>query len=240
MKKICFLLSLLVALVVSSVVFVSCGDDEELTPLGTIPNGVKAVDLGLPSGTLWANMNVGAVKEEGFGYYFAWGETEPKSDYETSTYKWYNGDFDKLTKYCNYSSYGYNGFTDNLTELKLSDDAAYVNWGSGWRMPSEEQFEELINSNYTTAKWTKQNGVKGYRITSMKNGNSIFLPAAGYRSPSSLSGGSGPGAGWYWSRTLGTSSPRSARYLEFHGNFIESRNDSRYLGYNIRPVRNTE
>ena len=144
------------------------------------------VDLGLPSGTLWATTNIGATSPEEYGDYFAWGETKPKSDYSWETYKWCNGSETTLTKYCTDSEYGDNGFTDGLTELQPEDDAATANWGSKWQMPSMEQFQELINSEYTTAEWTTQNDVYGYKITSINNGNSIFLPAAGYHYDSSL------------------------------------------------------
>ena len=89
------------------------------------------VDLGLPSGTLWATCNVGASKPEEYGDYFAWGETEPKDEYCWSTYLHCKGDYNSLTKYCHQYDYGYNGFTDNLTELEPADDAATANWGSG-------------------------------------------------------------------------------------------------------------
>ena len=128
------------------------------------------VDLGLPSGTLWATCNIGANSPEEYGDYFAWGETEGYNSGKTSfnwlTYKWCKGSETTMTKYCGNSSYGYNGFTDELTELDLEDDAAYVNWGPAWRMPSIEQCEELINSSYTTTDWTIQNGVYGRKITS--------------------------------------------------------------------------
>lgn len=92
------------------------------------------IDLGLPSGTLWATMNIGASSPEDYGDYFAWGETAPKDVYDWSTYKWCNGSSNTLTKYCFNSSYGNNGFVDNLTELDPEDDAATVNWGQDWRM----------------------------------------------------------------------------------------------------------
>ena len=93
------------------------------------------VDLGLPSGTLWATCNVGADTPESYGDYFAWGETEPKTTYDWSTYKYCVGEYDRLTKYCSDTTYGYNGFTDDLYVLQPSDDAATVNWGEGWRTP---------------------------------------------------------------------------------------------------------
>ena len=114
------------------------------------------VDLGLPSGTLWATCNVGANFPEEYGDYFAWGETQPKDTYNWSTYKYANGDYDKLTKYCNRSDYGNNGFTDNLTALQTGDDPATANWGSGWRRPSKAQWDELLAN--TTNQWTAKNG----------------------------------------------------------------------------------
>ena len=103
-------------------------------------NGHEYVDLGLPSGTLWATCNVGAETPEGYGDYFAWGETELKTTYNLSTYKYTNGSYDQLTKYCSNSSYGYNGFTDTLTVLLPEDDAATANWGDGWCMPTADQW----------------------------------------------------------------------------------------------------
>ncbi|MBQ6190567.1 MAG: Ig domain-containing protein [Bacteroidaceae bacterium] len=202
------------------------------------------VDLGLPSGTLWATMNVGATSPEDYGDYFAWGETEGYNDGKTtfnwSTYKWCEGSDNTMTKYCNNSSYGYNGFTDDKTELDLEDDAAYVNWGPDWRMPSHEQFSELINSNYTITEWTTQNGVYGRKITSKTNGNSIFLPAAGYRISSSLDDAGS--SGYYWSRALYTSRPDCAGWgcLSFGSNWVYTTFFTRYDGRSVRPVRSSE
>ena len=200
--------------------------------------GRDYVDLGLPSGTLWATCNVGASSPEDYGNYIAWGEMSTKSTYDWSTYKWCKGSVRTLTKYCTWSSYGNNGFTDNKKELDPDDDAAYVNWGRDWRMPSLEQFEELINSSYTTTEWTTQNGVKGRLITSNSNGNSVFLPAAGYRDGSSLSGAGSEGD--YWSRTLLESGPRSARGLYFYSSFISMDGIPRCNGRSVRPVRFSE
>ena len=223
---------------------------------GTI-NGRDYVDLGLPTGTLWATCNVGATSPESYGDYFAWGETVPygqedtnnamnyayagtykKTCYDWSTYKWCNGSYNTMTKYCTQSSYGYNGFTDNKTELDLEDDAAYVNWGPAWRMPSKAQYEELTNSNYTTTTWTTQNGVKGWLITSKREGytdNSIFLPAAGGRDGGSLYDAGSYGD--YWSRTLSESYPYGAWYLYFDSSDINASDCSRCSGQSVRPVR---
>ncbi len=140
------------------------------------------VDLGLPSGLLWATCNVGADSPEDYGDYFAWGETSPKTIYNLSTYLYYQYCSSHLylwllTKYCNNSNYGFNGFVDNLTTLLPEDDAATVNWGGNWRMPTKEEWEELYNN--TTCIWTTQNEVYGKLFTAT-NGNSLFLPAAGY------------------------------------------------------------
>ena len=141
------------------------------------------VDLGLPSGLLWATCNIGSNSPEGFGDYFAWGETEKKNSYDVTNYKFAAAGSDELhpqlTKYCNIPSYGYNGFTDNLTTLLPEDDAATANWGNGWRMPTKTEWEELFNN--TTLTWTPQNNVDGILLTA-SNGVSLFLPAAGLRS----------------------------------------------------------
>ena len=194
------------------------------------------VDLGLPSGTLWASYNIGASKPEDYGDYFAWGETTGKADYSWSTYT-YSNEASRLTKYCTDKYYGLNGFVDNLTELELSDDAAYVNWGSQWRMPSREQFDELINSEYTTTEWTTLNGVDGLLITSKTNSNSIFLPAAGGRYGTSSNDAGVKGS--YWSRTLDTdeNGPCYAWTLLFYSSKTITDYYMRDEGRCVRPVR---
>ncbi len=140
----------------------------------------NAVDLGLPSGTLWADRNVGADAPEAYGDYFAWGETEPKSVYDWSTYKWCNGSSSTMTKYCTSSSYG---TVDNKKVLDLEDDAAYVNMGTQWRMPTEAEQKELFDN--CTIECTTLNGVTCYKLTG-PNGNCIYFPAAGYRCEGNL------------------------------------------------------
>lgn len=196
---------------------------------------VDYIDLGLPSGTLWATCNVGANSPEEYGDYFAWGETEPKSDYSVETYKYCEGTPNTITKYCSKSVFGYNGFSDTLTELQPEDDAATVNWGNEWQMPSTKQLQELYSSSYTTTEWTTQNGVNGRKITSKSNGNSIFLPAAGYRDDTGLyyAGSNGN----YWSRSLYSSSPSDANILLFQSSGIYWSFNSRYCGRSVRPVR---
>lgn len=146
------------------------------------PEDVQAVDLGLPSGIRWASCNIGATTPEGYGYYFAWGETDSKKDYSWATYKYANvGEFYhyKFTKYCTDASSGDNGFIDNKTVLEPEDDAATANWGDVWRMPTDAEWTELREQ--CTWTWTAQNGMNGYQVASKTNGNSIFLPAAGFR-----------------------------------------------------------
>ena len=188
------------------------------------------VDLGLPSGTLWATCNVGASSPEEYGDYFAWGETKPKSDYSWSTYKWCNGTDRTLTKYCIDSSFG---TSDGMTELVPADDAATANWGCEWQMPSNDQILELRLN--TTSTFTTQNGVKGRLLTSEINGKSIFLPAAGGYFGTSLDDvGS---CGYYWSRWIEWDMPNRARYLFIGSNYIYTNNYVRNYGFPIRPVR---
>ena len=190
-------------------------------------NIYEYVDLGLS--VKWATCNVGASKPEEYGDYFAWGETQPKDYYDWSTYKWCNGSYNTLTKYNNSSSYG---TVDNKTQLELSDDAARANWGGSWRMPTKAEQDELRQQ--CTWTWTTQNGVNGYKVTSKKNGNSIFLPAAGYRYGSSLDyAGS---YGYYWSSSLYTGSPYYAYVLLFGSDGVGWYYDYRYYGHSVRPV----
>ena len=190
------------------------------------------VDLGLPSGLLWATCNVGADSPEDYGDYFDWGETQPKDYYDWSTYQYCMGSYYTLTKYCNDADYGYNGFTDNLTTLLPEDDAATANWGSDWRMPTEEEFQELIDN--TTVTWTTQNGVNG-RLFTASNGNSLFLPAAGCRYETSiLYAGE---YGYYWSSSLYTGNPYHAWYFGFGSGYCGMYGGYRGYGRSVRAVR---
>lgn len=127
------------------------------------------VDLGLPSGTLWATCNIGANSPEECGEYFAFGEVSSKDEY---TWQSYNGNL--ITKYFESGVDCY--------ELKEEDDAAFVKWGKDWRIPTEEQIAELGASANCTWTWVEDNNKTGWLVTSKYNSNSIFLPAAGYRS----------------------------------------------------------
>ena len=150
-------------------------------------NGYEWVDLGLKSGTLWAKCNVGAKTETEYGDYFAWGETKPKKEYTWENYKFgvgYN-----LTKYND---------KDKLIELELEDDAAHVNMGSVWRIPTKEQFEELFKLDKQFIKKYNDTNVNGILFTGV-NGNILFLPAGNLHS--SRNGDNEWGI--YWSNAIG-------------------------------------
>lgn len=208
------------------------GEDVSFNTLVGGTDGHAYVDLGLPSGLLWATCNVGAEAPEDYGDYFAWGETTPKDYYDWSTYQYCNGSYNTLTKYCNQSNYGYNGFTDNLTALEPTDDAATANWGNGWRMPTVEEWQELLDN--TSCTWTTLGGVNGQLFTAA-NGNSLFLPAAGYRNDGSLYYVGGIGD--YWSSSLYTSYPYRAWNLYFDSGNYSMSNNSRCYGRSVRAVR---
>ena len=186
------------------------------------------VDLGLPSGTLWATCNVGASAPEEYGDYFAWGETEPKEVYNWETYKWCNCTEFSLTKYCTNSNFG---TVDNTRVLDLEDDAAYVNMGPSWRMPSEAQQVELFQK--CTWQWKTMNGVNGRLITG-PNGNSIFLPAAGERFYSLLLDAGSMSD--YWSRELSSGNPICAKGIRFKSDDIFWLDGARAYGKSVRAV----
>ena len=193
------------------------------------------VDLALPSGTLWATCNVGANAPEEFGDYFAWGEIQPKDYYSWDTYQYYNGSDTTLTKYCNNSDFGSNGFTDNLTMLLSEDDAATANWGEDWHMPTLWDWQELYNN--TTCIWTTQNGVGGMLFTAV-NGNSLFMPASGDFWGSELS--SAGYSGNYWSSSLNLENPASAWGCYFNSDNCIENNRGRCCGLSVRPVRSSQ
>ena len=205
---------------------------------GYLPMGIDimvtpdAVDLGLPSGLLWATCNVGAETPEDYGDYFAWGETQSKDYYDWSTYQHCNGSYNTLTKYCNRSDYGYNGFTDNLTTLLPEDDAATANWGEDWRIPTQVEWQELLDN--TTITWTTQNGVNG-RLFTASNGNTLFVPAVGYRWEDKLT--SAGSWGYYWSSSLTTGIPYGAWYYYFYSDNYVVGSIYRDYGRSVRAVR---
>ena len=209
--------------------------------------GHAYVDLGITDDSgnkiLWATCNVGATSPEDYGSYFAWGETETKSTYSWSTYKYCKGSDKTQTKYCNKSNYGDNSFTDSKTVLDAEDDAATVNWGGSWRMPTSAEQDKLRTNCYW--EWVdsyNKKSVNGYVVYKKKSSGSysvesdthIFLPAAGARYDKNFNGGE---LNYYWSSSLNESNPSAASclYFDVYGD-IESNSNDRYLGLSVRPV----
>ena len=191
-------------------------------------NNDQYVDLGLPSGTIWATRNVGANNPWDYGNYYAWGETNSKAKFDWSTYKYAKGDQENLTKY----TYIY---TDKLATLEETDDIACQEWGSEWCMPTYRQFQELCD--YCSYEWKSNyngKGMAGMVFQSNKNGNTIFLPAAGRIGTAAVPGSSG----YYWSSSIQLNSPSSAHHLQFDANGVSSENCSnRCRGLVVHPVR---
>ena len=213
-------------------VYDDCGKNGYKGGYVPAPADVQAVDLDLPSGIKWATCNVGAEKPEDYGNYYAWGEVLPKENYSWETYKYANGAYNKLTKYCTDASNGDNGFTDNKTTLDPEDDAACANWGGSWRMPTDAEWAELIaNCTWT---WTTQNGINGYQVASKTNSNSIFLPAAGSRLFTDLNYVGDYGG--YWSSSLYERNPNGAWSLYFSSDGVSRGSSSRGRGLSLRPV----
>ncbi len=202
--------------------------EPETSTSGT-ENGYDYVDLGLPSGTLWADRNVGADSPEDYGDYFAWGEIAPKEEYGWNNYKWCNEDNFSLTKYCTNQTYGFNEFHDGKTILDPEDDAATVNMGSKWRMPTEMEIKEL-KDNCSWA-WVSQNDVIGRKVIG-PNGNSIFLPAAGWNTGEDASK-----YGYYWANSLGGKNPNDAWYLDFGEEYYGAHYNRRLYGCSVRAVK---
>ena len=186
----------------------------------------EAIDLGLPSGLKWASFNLGATKPEEGGDYYAWGEIEPKNEYEWYNYKWCNGSYTKLTKYNTNEDYGY---VDNKTQLDPEDDIARVLLGDKWRMPTAAEIDELIEK--CTWTWDSKNGVNGYWVANKADANAqIFIPAAGYPD------GTGIGLGYYWSSVINPDYPNYANLLFISENDINAHGAYRCFGFFVRPV----
>ena len=191
-----------------------------------IYNGHEYVDLGLS--VKWATCNVGARKPEEYGDYFAWGETTTKSTYSWSTYNLCKGSKDTQTKYNTNSEYGRR---DNKTMLDASNDVARANLGGSWRLPTDKEWTELRENCMWI--WVSQKDKRGYKVTSKTNGNSIFLPVAGYYDGSSLIRGEGR----YWSSSLYTHYPSNAWCVYFFSSGgLKRAHYYRYYGYSVRPV----
>ena len=197
----------------------------EFTTEEIIHKVADAVDLGLS--VKWASWNVGAESPEDYGGYYAWGETEEKSNYKWTTYKWGIGASLDITKYC---TDGFYGTRDGKNSLDPEDDVAHVSWGGGWRMPTSDEIDELLDN--CSRDWTFVNGVCGIRL-SCYNGNSIFLPAAGSFNGADNALVSEGGA--YWSTTL--NDRNTLAYCLFFGEtYDEYGKDYRYKGSTVRPV----
>jgi hypothetical protein len=212
---------------------------EDFYPLGNNDEH-EYVDLGLTSGTLWATCNVGATRPQDVGLFFAWGDTEGHGSdisdgyyFSWENYKWGEviDEATYFTKYCTDSSQGKDGFADGKYELDLEDDAAYKNWGSEWRTPSKEEFDELK----AECIWTPMTigEVKGYEVEG-PNGNTIFLPETGWRIDDMLLEG-----GAYWSRSSNPEDVGGAYYLGWD-DWGEYEYGGRTDGQCVRPVVNKE
>lgn len=175
-------------------------------------NGHEYVDLGLPNGLKWATCNVGANSPSDYGNYYAWGETTTKTDYTEENSKTYNKKIGEIRGNASY-------------------DAARANWGATWRMPTKEEFEELLNN--CTWTWTTRGGEKGYQVTG-PNGNSIFLPAAGIRSGTSFINVGFYGG--YWSSTSYEDNTWCAYGLNFISDYRSTYYNFRDGGRSVRPV----
>lgn len=228
----------------SATITAKAGEKSAICSVLVVPDG--AVDLGIimtrTDGStyrlFWAKCNIGASKPEEYGDYYAWGETEAKSSYSWYSYKWW-AKFDahnKFAKYCPTNKTDYwdgAGSPDGKTVLDPEDDAAHVKLGGKWRMPTYAEWAALLNSDNCTWTWTTQNGVYGRKVTSNKNGNSIFLPTAGYLYYGPyLSAGSGN----YWSSSLLTDYPDYALGVYFESDMVGGSFESRYYGQSVRAV----
>lgn len=196
---------------------------EESLTVGTL-NGYDWVDLGLS--VKWATCNVGAFSPEDYGGYYAWGETEEKSDYDWPTYRWGNGSENTMIKYCIDRDYG---LVDNKTVLVQSDDVAHVRWGGSWRIPTWDEFKELLDE--CTWEGTTFNGVNGFLVTGT-NGNTIFFPTAGGYYGTEINRGRD---GYYWSASL-YDYDYGAYCLELYNGNVRGAYYYRYGGLSVRPV----
>ncbi len=220
-----------------SVLFASCedatrdGGGEGSLINSSVQIGPKeAVDLGLSSGILWATCNVGATSPEDYGAYFAFGETKPKENYDWSKDGEYKWGIYKPSISPDYGMTNYNN-TDGKTTLESSDDAATANWGSDWRMPTYAEIQELESQCECVWTWKEYNGVNGYEVKG-KNGNSIFLPAAGYVCGTKFYDVGSHGR--YWSSDINDT--RAALHLSFDADIPYSGSALRCYGLPIRPV----
>lgn len=198
----------------------------------TLPVPAGAVDMGLS--VYWAACNLGADNPEDYGDYYAWGETETKEDYSIGTYKWCDGDLNKLTKYNTNTSYG---TVDNKMVLDPEDDIAHIKLGGKWRMPKIDELNELKFTRDSLSykwEWKSLNGHNGWLVTYLVNDNSIFLPAAGTLTETMLyNEGSW---GYYWSSSVNSGLSKTAQGIFFCSDDVGPDVMGRYAGRTIRPV----
>jgi len=168
--------------------------------------GAEAVDLGLS--VKWADVNVDAYRPWERGNFYAWGELEPKEIYRSSNYRFFYEGTMQLTKYCNDKTYGYEEYTDTLTTLEPEDDVAHVKWGGDWRIPSKDEFLELMDTLNCEWIYTSMNGMSGYKVQSKKNDNFIFMPDG--------SDSHGCGGGLYWANCIEPDCAAAAPHLYFN------------------------
>ena len=203
-----------------SLLLVSCNQDEirEYDIFRGDETHMYAVDLGLS--VKWACCNIGAEIPEEYGSYYAWGDPEEKDSCAWSVYKWHDNNINEITKYND---------EDGKRVLDPSDDIAQIMWGEDWRMPTQAEIQELMEC--CEWEWTSVNGVYGYEVSG--NGNSIFLPAAGYRSGTSLDTAAGC-YGTFWSSTPYNGS--NAKYFYFYSSRHYESVCNRSYGRTVRPV----
>lgn len=190
--------------------------------------GHEAVDLGLPSGTLWATMNLGATSYNDYGNGFSWGETSYKSVYDIFTYVYCQKSYTTLTKYCLDMNYGK---VDNKIVLDLEDDAARANWGGSWRMPTQTEMQELLDE--CNCVWTAGEDFTGIVLTAT-NGNSLFLPASGYFYERNIE--ERDVRGFYWTSSLSGAFSGNAKTLVFDNGAATVDVIDRFVGVAVRPV----
>ena len=193
-------------------------------------NGFEYVDLGLPSGTLWATMNVGARKPSDYGLFFQWGDTSGYTADQVRKDKQFNWSDYKFS--IDGSSTNFSKYTTIGATLELEDDAAHVNMGGRWHIPTPTQIRELLDN--TRSSWTTQDGVNGMLFTSNKDSSkSIFFPAAGCAWDGSFHFSSN---GDVWSSMLSTGSVGDVQYLTFSSGFVYLNDYNRYSGRSVRGV----
>ena len=230
---------------VASFVLMACEKDDDIIEkeqAGDIPNGIQAVDLGLS--VKWASFNLGADSIEGTGDYYAWGETETKSRYTWENYRlradgnYYDGNI----TYIKYNTLGKRGTIDNKILLEESDDVVHLKWGGNWRIPTQLEFCELLDTNNCKWSWVTQKGIDGFKITSKKSGytdQSIFLPVTGMfgaYSPNLDSNGNRESG--YMTSSLNEDNPDCVWYLSFgrRSYAVLSNTQYRSIGQTIRTV----